>query len=217
MTQHLKKFALVVLTFVCFGLNAKDLSASAQLTNLLSTYRQSTGIKAKLEKSFYQEYSDKTEKSSGEIFLLKGRLKIKISNPEESQSLLVVNSKAIWLETPFGEGFPSAVTKLPLRNFKRSEGVWNLIVGESSITQAFKVKKIDKPNSTEFELTPKNDGSYELSKAHLEFSGDKLSKLSYWDQMDNRVSYNFSEWKKNQFSMNEFEYSPPKGATVTEL
>jgi outer membrane lipoprotein-sorting protein len=51
----------------------------------------------------------------------------------------------------------------------------------------------------------------------IEFKGKDLSSLSYWDQMENKVSYQFEDWKKDKMSLDQFEYTPPKNSTVTHL
>lgn len=190
-----------------------------QLTEKLKPYRTTSGLKSEVKKEFYQEYKGSSDESEGEISLFKGRLKIRITKPQESQSLLVVNHKSLWLETPMGEGFPVAVTKLPLENIKKSEGVWSVLIGKGAISKSFNVTSESGSNgkNVKYELVPKGKANYELTRAVLEFKGDELAKLSYWDQMENRVSYEFKDWKKAKMSVNDFIYIPPKDASVTEL
>lgn len=190
---------------------------SSQLQELLSPYKNSKGLQSEIEKAFYTNFNDKTEKSKGRVSLYKGRMKIRIESPKESQSLLVLNSKGLWLETPFEEGFPPAVTKLPSKSFKKSEGVWGVVVSDLLPITAFKVKREVEGKVQKYLLKPAGKESYELSRALIVFKDKKLWKLSYWDQMDNRVTYEFLKWEEKSFVMDEFEYKPPKGATVTEL
>lgn len=190
-----------------------QLSADKQLTQKLKTYRQTVGKKSRLKKSFYQAFKGTTDESEGQIFLFQKRLKIEIQKPKESQSLLVVNWKSLWLETPMGDGFPVAVTRLPLQNLKRTEGIWSVLIGEGSFSSSFLVTK--KENA--FELVPRDKGNYDLSKVKIEFKGEVLTHLSYWDQLENRVSYDFLKWESTRLSLKDFVYIPPKGASVTEL
>ena len=186
------------------------------LTKLLSPYRQSSGLTSPVEKSFFQEFKGKTDLSQGRISLYKGRLKLKISSPEESQSLMVLNSKALWLEVPFGEDFPPSVTKVPLKSFKSLEGVWSLLLGKGSLSDIFEVSKGDL-KSGEFVLKPKKVKDSDLDQVELKFNGSDLSQLIYEDQLGNRVGYKFEDWKSKKMLMNEFEYTPPEGASVSEL
>jgi|GEM_PF-1656535 len=212
--------SLVGLIFIGAALSsgAQAAPVAEELNLLLAPYRKSEGgLKSALKKTFYQEFRDKTEESRGEIFLLKGRLKIKISAPEEHRSLLVVNSKALWLETPFEEGFPVAVTKLSRKNVKKSEGIWNVFVGNRPLSDGFEVKKEKKKDSALYTLVPKEKVASEISKVEVEFRGDALLSLSYWDQMENKVSYIFEKWEKEKMTLSQFEYTPPKNSTVTNL
>lgn len=196
-----------------------DLSPADQLTEKLKPYRTTSGLKSAVTKEFYQEYKGSSEESEGEISLFQGRLKIQITKPQESQSLLVVNHKSLWLETPMGEGFPVSVTRLPLENIKKSEGVWSVLIGKGAISKSFDVTSDteNKGKIVKYELTPKGKANYELTRAALEFEGNRLSKLSYWDQMDNRVTYEFKNWKDAKMTVKDFVYAPPKNASVTEL
>lgn len=188
-----------------------------ELFERLTTYRQSLGIKAEVKKSFFKKFADSTEQSEGEIFLMSGRLKIEIKSPVESRSLLVMNSKGIWLETPFEEGFPPTVTKLPTSSLKKSDGIWNVLVGKAPLGKNFNVSASEKDGKKIFLMTPKGKAQFELSRAEVVFTGKDLSTLAYSDQMENKVTYEFSNWKKGSLPMKMFEYTPPKGAAVTEL
>lgn len=219
------KFLLLKASFFFLFLPALSMagggegSVADQLAKQLEPYRSTSGLKSEVKKTFYQQYKDAADDSEGEISLFKGRLKIRINEPQESKSLLVVNHKSLWLETPMGEGFPTSVTKLPLANIKKSEGVWSVLIGKGAISKSFDVKLSDEKNGKKvtYELIPKGKANYELTKVVLEFKNDELVKLSYWDQLENRVSYEFEDWKKAEMSVKDFVYIPPKDASVTEL
>lgn len=222
MSVKIRYLAFFLFYFLTPGLSVAGGGQSSdadQLTEQLKTYRSTSGLKSEVKKTFYQEYKGSAEDSEGEIFLFEGRLKIKITEPEENQSLLVVNRKSLWLETPMGEGFPVSVTKLPLESVKKSEGVWSVLIGKGSISKTFEVISSNerKDKAEVYELIPKDKTNYELTKVVLEFKEGELSKLSYWDQLDNRVSYEFKNWKKAEMSSKDFVYVPPKDASVTNL
>lgn len=215
--KKLTVFTLLLLFSFSAWSGGGETSPSNRLQDLLSPYKNSKGLQSAIVKEFYTSFSDKTETSKGTVSLYKGRMKIRIESPKESKSLLVLNSKGLWLETPFDEGFPPAVTKLPSKSFTKSEGVWGVVVSDLLPMTAFKIKREIDGEVQKYLLKPAGKESYELSKALISFKSNKLWKLSYWDQMDNRVTYEFLKWSEKKFLMDEFEYKPPKGATVTEL
>ncbi len=206
------------LVFPQLGWGESGDSTGRKLTEWLRPYRNSSGLKSEIRKLFYQEYKDGSDESFGQIYLFEGRLKIKIDEPKESESLLVVNKQSLWLETPFGEGFPPAVTKLPLKDLKKSEGIWSVLIGDGELSKSFLVQSEKDKNQTRFEMEPKKKDSYELTKVIIGFDKDiTLKSLAYIDQLGNKVTYEFKDWKKEKMTVKDFSYSPPKDASVTEL
>ena len=158
------------------------------LTRLLEPYQRSSGLESEIVKVSEQSLLGKTIESEGWIQLYKGRLKLKILKPEESQSLMVLNSKALWLEVPLGEGFPPSVTKISYKNFKRLEGIWSVILGYGKLENLFEVTQ---EPGRKFNLKPIKWGSSDLKSAMLDFKRDDLKSLEYTDQQGNRVFKQF--------------------------
>jgi outer membrane lipoprotein-sorting protein len=230
-----RALALVLVAAGAFSIGARAKGAQAKtmpgkerpvlesVQSIVRTYNRSSGVKMKVKKTSELALLNETRRSEGGLFFSKGQLRLELKKPEETT--VVYNSSGIWVET-VTEGFdgPSAhvmkITSKELR--KQAKAPLAFLLKDPAAWNRFNVAKTEKQDDgTVVTLKPKKAADLpEIKTLIVGFDQKKktLLKISYSDEMDNVVTYSFSETEFDQkFATGRFNYQPPKGAEVVNF
>jgi outer membrane lipoprotein-sorting protein len=161
----------------------------------------------------------KEKVSEGTLKIKKDKLRLEITKPEKS--LMVVDGQYIWVEqsTEFGGKRIVNVTKYPLTEEAKSSAILSILFAEGSELNAFQLlNATGKAEKRTYIYQPKSaESDYTELKIVLQESEGRILSLSYTDDTDNLVTYDFGVTKfKANVPDKDFKYSPPKGAEVVD-
>lgn len=184
----------------------------------LKEFQEAPAVKAKVKKTAVYSLLDETKKSEGEIVFSKGLLRLDLSKSEDP-SLIVMNDKVIWVETPNAWGDGKNVMKIVSEELKsRSRAPIAMLLKQKDILSLFNLTETKKEKAyTDYVFRPKDKVNFsDLSELVLRIGKDAhLESLSYKDDIDNKVTYEFIKPNfKFKATKKAFEYEPPKGAEV---
>ena len=205
-----------ILAFVFLSLSAHAKDSAKEIESVMAKYRKAPAVKAKVKKTVVQETMGMETKSEGTFYFSKGKLRLEFSEPEKTT--LVYDGKFVWLETQLDEKTVQ-VTKMHSNELKRSKSVLTALFEKKNILRAFKLlhAKGDKTAKT-YTFEPKKDkDKNEVLKLEIALAKKDLQKISYKDQLENTVTFEFSELTRDKVPASKFSYKPPKNAEVTVI
>jgi chaperone LolA len=181
-------------------------------------YQQQHGIHLQMDKEITLGMLDSTKKSQGAIWLDNGKMRLEIHNPEPSK--IIADQQYLWIESSPPADFENSkvqVMRASLQSKKaRSQGLIQLLT-QGGVLKYFRVSGIQKnEKTTTFFLQPDKQ-AVEFKRAQIVVDRDSMliTSLRYWDQLDNKTTYQF---KKSQFNLKvekeKFAYKPPAGAEL---
>lgn len=193
--------------------SAKD--PSKELNTVLTEYRQASALKAKVKKTVTQEALGTEMKSEGDFYFSKGRMRMEIREPE--RSTLVYDGKNVWFETPM-EDERVHVTKMRANELKRSDSLLTALFDRKDLLKNFKLKSAKAVDGKKtFAFEPKDKKKSEVQMLEVTLKDKSIQRISYKDQMENRVTLEFSDVKKGSVPADKFAYKVPKKAELTEM
>jgi len=68
-----------------------------------------------------------------------------------------------------------------------------------------------------FTFEPNSKSESEVRTLEVALVEKNLQRISYKDQMENEVSFEFSQIRQEEVPIEKFAYKPPKNASVSEL
>lgn len=192
------------------ALTAKDVDG------VLASYRKAPAVKAKVKKTVVQETMGTENVSTGEFFFSKGKLRLDFTEPEKTS--LVYDGKYVWLESRLDDQ-NIQVTKMRTNELKRSKSVLTALFEKKDVLRNFKLAKTkNEEGSKNYFFEPKKKkSSDEIQLLQIVIKGKELQRVSYKDQLENTVSFDFSELSKGTVPATKFTYKVPKNAQVTEI
>jgi outer membrane lipoprotein-sorting protein len=193
---------------------AESSSPASEVTQALAGYRSAKGVQAKVKKSVVQETMGTEMKSSGNFYFNKGKMRLEMSEPE--RTVLVYDGKNIWFESRADEEH-IVVNKLKAKEFKRSDSLLAQLFDKNDVLKNFNLKSsfADISKKT-FQFEAKDRKKSDIVELEIVLKDKDIQKIAYKDQIDNRVSLEFSDIEKGAVPADKFAYKPPKGAEVTE-
>jgi outer membrane lipoprotein-sorting protein len=195
---------------------SKKATPLQEVTKVLTAYRAAPAIQAKVKKTVTQEALGTEMKSEGIFYFSKGKLRLEIREPEKST--LVYDGKVVWFETPIDDT-QVHVTKIRTTGLRKSDSLLASLLDRKDSLNSFKLinkKSNDGRNSYFFE--PKDKKKSEVQKLEISIRQKDLDRIVYSDQVENRISLEFSDVnKKSKVAKDKFAYKPPKKAEVTEF
>jgi outer membrane lipoprotein-sorting protein len=211
--------AICVLAFLLPAIAASKAKKSdpfREVETVMAKYRAAPAIKAKVKKTVVQEVMGMESVSEGEFFFSKGKLRLEISKPDVS--LLVYDGKTVWVESRMDEN-TIQVTKLRANELKRSKSVLTALFGKKDILKGFKlIKSSNKDGVKTFVFEPKDKKpDSEVQQLELRLKSKDLEMVSYKDQLENEVKFEFQDLTRGEVPAAKFSYKPPKNAEVTEI
>lgn len=189
-------------------------SPIADVDAVLMKYRRAEAIKAKVKKTVVQEVMGSESHGRGEFYFSKGKLRLDITEPEKT--VLVYDGKYVWLESRLDHAI--SVTKIATGELKRSDSLLAALFEKKDILNTFKlVSKKDVSGAKVYAFEPKDKKKTEVQYLELVLKSSDLTRVTYRDQVENKVSFEFDKLASAKVAASKFNYKPPKGANVTEI
>lgn len=191
------------------------IAAPPEVSQALASYRAAKGVKAKVKKTVVQETMGTQMSSSGKFYFNKGKMRLEMSEPE--RTLLVYDGKTIWFESRADEEH-IVVNKINGNEFKRSDSLLAQLFNKKDVLKGFTLKSefADVSKKT-FQFAAKDKKKSDVVALEIAVKDKEIRRISYKDQIDNRVTLEFSDIEKGNVPADKFSYKPPKGAEVTDL
>lgn len=188
------------------------------LRNVDKKYQKEHGIHLAFDKVITLSMLGSTKKSSGEIWLNEGQMKLLVQAPQPSK--IVATKDYLWIENPPPPGFEDSKIQVLRASLKskqaKSQGLIQLLT-KGGVLKYFRVSGIQRePESITFYLQPDNQ-SVEFKRAQLvvDLKSQEITQLSHWDQMDNETHYHFTKSQfKQKLDPKLFDYKPPQNSNL---
>ncbi len=195
---------------------AKKVSPEKEVDAVLSKYRKAPAISAKVKKTVVQEMTGVDNKSSGNFYYSKGKLRLDFTEPEKTT--LVYDGKYVWLESRLDEK-KVQVTKMRTNELKKSKSVITALFDQKDVLRSFKLVKTATENGAKvYTFEPKDKKSRgEVTMLEVALKAKDIQRITYTDEVENKVSFIFSDLTKGDVPAARFSYKPPKNAEVTEI
>jgi len=183
---------------------------------VLAKYRRAPAIQAKVKKTVVQETMGMENTSTGDFYFSKGKLRLDFTEPERTS--LVYDGRFVWLESRLDDK-NIQVTKMRTNELKRSKSVLTALFEKEDVLRNFKlVKSAEKDGSKNYFFEPKKKRAEdEIQLLQIVLKNKDLERISYRDQLENTVSFDFTEMTKGKVPAAKFSYKVPKNAQVTEI
>lgn len=181
----------------------------------LSAYRAAGSIQAKVKKTVVQEALGTETKSEGNFYFSKGKLRMEILEPEHS--LLVYDGKSVWFETSIDES-RMHVTHMRANELKKADSLLTALFDRKDLLKTFSLqanKTVDGLKVFTFE--PKDKRKSEVQMLEIALKGKNIQRITYRDQVENRVTLEFGEMTKGSVPTTKFVYKVPKNAELVNL
>ena len=194
---------------------AKEKLSVKDVDSVLTRYREAGAFKAKVRKTVAQEVLGTETTGVGDFFFSKGKLRLEMHEPENTT--LVYDGKIVWLESRIDKNTVE-VTKIRSRELKKNDSLLAALFDRKDILQSFKLngaKTTDGKNV--FSFKPRDSKKTEIRVLEIALMGKELQRITYMDDRENRVSFEFENLNRESIPADRFAYSPPKGANITEM
>lgn len=203
----------MLLPALALAKTAKPAKSVQELEHVLKSYREAPAITAKVQKTVANEFMGNEKISKGMFYFAKGKMRMDIQPPEHST--VVYDGKHIWLESRVENNIE--VLKVRSNKLKKTDSLLAALFEQKDVLRGFKHLKTEgKGSEKTYSFVPKKKGSSEVSALQVSIKSKQLTKISYTDQMENKVTLDFSDVKHGKVSSDKFAYHPPKGARITE-
>lgn len=200
---------------VGISVSAKEaIGPAAEVDMVLAKYRKAKAIRARVKKTVIQEVMGSESQSHGNFYFSKGKLRLDIIEPEKTT--LVYDGKFVWLESRMDTLV--SVTKIAADGLKKSDSLLAALFEKKGILNTFKLlsKKID-GSAKVYVFEPKDKSNTEVQYLELSLKGTDLGRVTYRDQVENKISFEFEKLIRASVAASKFKYKPPQGAQVTEI
>lgn len=213
-------FAFFPMLFVGLPLSSTQ---KTHVEQLFERFWSSAGVELKLRRQIYVELVSQSKIAEGQLKFSQGLFRLSLASP--SQSELVYDGKTLWqaqeIDPELGGGWQ--VTKTQNTQALKGSGFMKLLFGDKNVFANLHLAAKEKksPDVMAFSYTPKDAAEFgSIKKFTIEMNVPKmtLTKLSYTDENENQVTYDFLTFKKmRQVSKTDFVYRPPADAKITEI
>lgn len=193
----------------------KHSSPEAPVERVLAKYRSGKAVQARVKKVVKQELMGTSTTSEGRFYFAKGRLRMDMEKPEKS--ILVYDGKNIWLEARLDDSHIQ-VSHLKSGELKKSDSILAALFDRKDVLKKFKLLSVtERTGQTVYAFEPKVKKETEIQSLEVALKDQDISRVTYKDQMENQVDFEFAEVSRQPVHTEKFKYTPPKGASVTEL
>jgi outer membrane lipoprotein-sorting protein len=202
---------IVIATFVvpCFAS-----SAVREISKVLTNYREAKSIKAKVQKTVVQETVGTSMKSPGDFYFSKGKMRLEMMEPE--RTILVYDGKTVWYESRIDDEHV-VVTKIRANGLRKSDSLLAALFYNKNVLENFKLKtSVTDQSKKVFTFEAKDKKKSDVQSLEIALKDKDIQRISYKDQIENRVTLEFSDVERGSVSAAKFAYKPPKNAEITE-
>jgi outer membrane lipoprotein-sorting protein len=211
----LKTAFITVISGLLMVAAAKEKLSVRDVDSVLSKYREAQGFRAKIKKVVQQEVLGTESSGDGEFYFAKGKLRLEMQEPENTT--LVYDGKYVWLESRVDKK-TIEVTKIKSRELKKSDSLLAALFDRKDILQTFKLVSAKAEDSVHvFSFKPKDIKKTEIRALEIALKEKDIQRITYKDDRENRVSFQFKDLTREAVPAEHFAYSPPKGANITEM
>ena len=210
-----KTFALLLLIGPSLALakGAKVLPG-AEVEAVLAKYRQAKAITAKVKKTVYQETMQTETKSQGEFYFAKGKLRLEMEEPEHT--ILVYDGKTIWFESRLDDQHVT-VTKMRATDLHKSDSLLAALFERKDVLHSFNLTGTKSAGGGNiYSYQAKDQKKSDVRFLEIALKSKEIQRITYRDQIENRVTLEFSGLSKAAVPAAKFAYKPPKHAEITE-
>jgi outer membrane lipoprotein-sorting protein len=192
------------------------------LDDLNKRYKDAASITMAVQKNLKLGLLAQEKKSSGRIWISKGRMRMELDGPEKT--LLIVNKKNLFAVTYPSAEFkdaPVQVIKADMATKKgRSQNMLSVLTA-GGVLKFFTAPSVQLvPNGEKiFFLQPKSD-QVDFKRAQMRTSkdGKTITELKYWDVQDNETDLVFSDIQfGTKIPSTQFDFTPPEKAEYLTL
>jgi outer membrane lipoprotein-sorting protein len=192
------------------------------LDALNKRYKDAASITMAVQKNLKLGLLAQEKKSSGRIWISKGRMRMELDGPEKT--LLIVNKKNLFAVTYPSAEFkdaPVQVIKADMATKKgRSQNMLSVLTA-GGVLKFFTAPSVQLvPNGEKiFFLQPKSD-QVDFKRAQMRTSkdGKTITELKYWDVQDNETDLVFSDIQfGTKIPSTQFDFTPPEKAEYLTL
>ncbi len=186
----------------------------AEVETVLARYRLAKAITAKVKKTVFQETMQSESKSQGDFYFAKGKLRIDISEPEKTT--LVYDGKTVWFESRLDDQHVS-VTKMRASSVHKSGSLLAALFERKGVLDRFKLVGNKTANGGNvFSYEAKDKKKSDVRFLEIAIKNKDIQRITYRDQIENRVTLEFSNLSKGAVPASKFVYKPPRSAEITE-
>lgn len=193
---------------------ASKSSSTKEVDAVLTSYRRAGALKAKVNKTVVQETMGTETKSRGAFYFSKGKLRMDIMEPE--RSALVYDGKNVWFESRFDDQHVQ-VTKMRVGELRKANSMLAALFDKKDVLKNFKLIGTKSENGKKiFSFEAKDKKKSDVQFLEIALKDKDIQRITYKDQIENRITLEFSELIAGPLPANKFAYKAPKGAEVTE-
>jgi outer membrane lipoprotein-sorting protein len=202
---------LILISFFALNSTLASLETVKQST---ASYAEAPYVHIKFKQKQLMELLRETKKSTGELFYSNKKMRIELKGEQNSTTLLtpgVITTVLYDTKRKPIQILTSKPTPHPLLD---------LLFGQKEKWDNFKITstEIDTESVLQMTLEPKIPKNFPgLTKLSINLNKNKkqISKLIYWDDLDNSTTYEFTFQKiKDKIDGSKFILVPPKGLEV---
>lgn len=215
--------ALLSMAFLFSAVQASAEVSKKQLGDLRSTivrYQKAAYVEIDLDKTVVSEILGREKNNKGKAFLAAKRFRLELNEPDKS--LIVYDGSTLWnvQYPPEGSGGKTQIAKAKLDKKNQNQILLGDLLVEQGLMAKFDMLSAKQDgNKLEISAKPKSSA---LQVTDLKFRIDTKDKVfnevEYSDELGNKTTMKFSgtvfQKRKNA---KIFQYTPEKGAQVTEL
>jgi|GEM_PF-4414652 len=202
-------FVVLVLIFCAPLLASEDILDAA-----LKPYQSADVIQIKTNKTIQTPWKTKGEKSTGRLYLSKGRFRWETDAPDKEWTIF--DGRTLWSIRFASRDFPGKnhVLKMKLAMKERKKFFYLRMLDSETLHSDFAIGETIENKS--YSLSPKKGGAADLGFRDVEIGiqNGYVSRLTYRDDVDNQTTI---EMQKPEKKKTRFSYKPnPKTDEVEE-
>lgn len=187
--------------------------SAKEVDAVLGAYRSAKAIQANVRKTVVQETLDTKMESRGKFYFSKGKMRLEMMEPE--RTTVVYDGKTIWFEQRVDEEH-ILVTKMRAVELRKSDSILAALFDKKDILKTFDFKgALSENDEKTFNFAAKDKKNSDVQLLDISIKNKDISRISYKDRIDNRVTLEFSDLTRGAVTGDKFIYTPPKNAEIT--
>lgn len=214
--------SLVFFGVFLFSANAPAAVSKEQretINSVISRYRKSELVQMDVQKKSFSKLLKRESSEQGKLFFAGGLIRFETKKPDPA--LVVFDGKFLWnVQLPSEDfGGDTIVTRAKIDKKNRQQLIVTELLSKESLFKHFNLENaVAEKDGLALEATPKKgDWNMVRLKLYLSPKENLVTRLEYWDDLDNHVDMAFQNQEFPSAKNKLFKYTPPKGIKVNEL